>query len=61
MYGLRVSLLHGINYFDLNKGNFSLQSYTNSTTPYSSQIQTDIFFESSRANIFGISNPGLSF
>ncbi len=61
MYGLRVSLLHGINYFDLNKGNFSLQSYTNSTTPYSSLIQTDIFFESSRANIFGISNPGLSF
>ena len=61
MYGLRVSLLHGVNYFDLNKGNFSLQSYTNSTTPYSSQIQTDILFESSRANIFGISNPGLSF
>lgn len=61
MYGLRVSLLHGINYFDLNRGNFSLQSSTNSTTPYSTQIQTDIFFESSRANIFGVSNPGLSF
>ena len=61
MYGLRVSLLHGINYFDLNRANFSLQSSTNSTTPYSTQIQTDIFFESSRANIFGVSNPGLSF
>ena len=59
-FGARISLLHGINYFNLDKGNFSLQSFANSPTPYSSLIQTDIFYQASRANLFGFSNPGLN-
>jgi len=59
-FGARISLLHGINYFDLDKGDFSLQSFANSPTPYSSLIQTDIFYQASRANLFGFSNPGLN-
>ena len=59
-FGARISLLHGINYFDLDKGNFSLQSFADSSTPYSSLIQTDIFHQSSRANLFGFSNPGFN-
>ena len=58
--GARVSLLHGVNFFNLEKGNFSLQSLSGSITPFSSFIHTDIFYQSSRANFFGFSNPGLS-
>ncbi len=60
LFGTRVSLLHGVNFFNLEKGNFSLQALSDSITPFSNSINTDIFFESSRANFFGFSNPGLS-
>ena len=59
-FGARISLLHGINFFDLEKGDFSLQSFSTSTTPFASTINTDIFYQSSSANFFGFSNPGLS-
>lgn len=58
--GARLSLLHGINYFNLEPGDFSLQFFSESITPFASNINTDIFYQSSNANFFGFSNPGLS-
>lgn len=58
-FGARISLLHGINFFNLDRGNFTLQSFSQSTTPFASSINTDIFYQSSRAGLFGFSNPGL--
>jgi len=59
-FGARVSLLHGVNFFNLDRGNFSLQSFFQSTTPFASLINTDILYQSSNASIFGFSNPGLA-
>ncbi len=59
-FGIRLSLLHGVNFFSLDKGNFILETLSDSITPFSTFIDTDIFSESSRASFFGFSNPGLS-
>ncbi len=59
-FGTRISLLHGVNFFSLERGDFSLQTLSNSETPFGTFIETDMFVESSRASAFGFSNPGLS-
>jgi len=59
-FGSRISILHGINYFDLEKGNFSLFSLENNITPFLTTIETDILYRTSDANYFGFSNPGFS-
>ena len=59
-FGSRINFLHGINYLDFEKGNFSLYSLENNITPFSTLIETDILFRTSNANYFGFSNPGVS-
>ena len=60
-FNTRISLLHGINFFELNKGDFSLNTADSLVTPFSTNIETDMIYKSSRSNIFGLANPGLSF
>ena len=58
--GARLNFLHGINYFNLDKGNFTLNSVSNLITPFSTYISTNIHAETSTAKLIGFSNPGLS-
>ena len=58
--GARLNFLHGINYFNLNKGDFNLNSVNNLITPFSTYIHTNIHAQTSTASLIGFSNPGLS-
>lgn len=58
--GARLNFLHGINYFNLDEGNFTLNSVSNLITPFSTYISTNIYAETSTAKLIGFSNPGLS-
>ena len=56
-FGSKINFLHGINYLDFERGNFSLYSLENNITPFSTLIETDILYRTSNANYFGFSNP----
>ena len=58
--GTRLNFLHGINYFDLDKGNFVLNPMSNLITPFSTSISTNIYAQKSNAGLIGFSNPGFS-
>ena len=58
--GARFNFLHGINYFNLERGNFTLNSVSNLITPFSTYVSTNIYARTSNSNLIGFSNPGLS-
>jgi len=58
--GARFNFLHGINYFNLDRGHFSFNSVNNLITPFSTYISTNIYARTSNSNLIGFSNPGLS-
>ena len=58
--GARLNFLHGINYFNLDKGDFTLNSVNDLITPFSTYISTNINTQTSTASLIGFTNPGLS-